>query len=105
MNKIKLATVFSGIGAIEHALDRLNLPYEIVFASDNGDIDIDINEEKLRIILKLCQLLMKNNISMLCIVKVKRNFVRETYLSNYDIDDNRFSKMLDLLMVLILGMK
>ena len=62
MNKIKLATVFSGIGAIEHALDRLNLPYEIVFASDNGDIDIDINEEKLRIILKLCQLLMKKTI-------------------------------------------
>ena len=37
---IKLATVFSGIGAVEHALDRLKLPYEIVFACDNGEIDL-----------------------------------------------------------------
>jgi len=37
---IKLATVFSGIGAIEHALDRMDLPHEIVFACDNGDVDI-----------------------------------------------------------------
>ena len=37
---IKIATVFSGIGAIEHALDRMNLDHEIVFACDNGDVDI-----------------------------------------------------------------
>lgn len=37
---IKLATVFSGIGAIEHALERLNIDCEIVFASDNGGINI-----------------------------------------------------------------
>ena len=36
---IKLATVFSGIGAIEHALDRMQLEHEIVFACDNGDVD------------------------------------------------------------------
>jgi DNA (cytosine-5)-methyltransferase 1 len=34
-NKIRLATMFSGIGAIECALKRLKLPNEIVFASDN----------------------------------------------------------------------
>lgn len=34
--KIRLATMFSGIGAIEHALKRLNIPTEIVFASDNN---------------------------------------------------------------------
>ncbi len=37
---IKLATVFSGIGAIEHALDRMGLEHEIIFACDNGDVDI-----------------------------------------------------------------
>lgn len=37
---LKLATVFSGIGAIEHALDRMKIPHEIVFACDNGDVDI-----------------------------------------------------------------
>ncbi len=33
-NKIRLATVFSGIGAVEHALKRMNIPTEIVFACD-----------------------------------------------------------------------
>ena len=37
---IRLATVFSGIGAIEHALDRMGLESEIVFACDNGDVNI-----------------------------------------------------------------
>lgn len=37
---LKLATVFSGIGAIEHALKRMGINYEIVFAADNGDVDI-----------------------------------------------------------------
>lgn len=32
---IKIATVFSGIGSVEHALDRLNLEHKIVFACDN----------------------------------------------------------------------
>ena len=37
---IRLATVFSGIGAIEHALTRMNIDHEIVFACDNGDVDV-----------------------------------------------------------------
>lgn len=37
---IRLATVFSGIGAIEHALQRMQLENEIVFACDNGDVSI-----------------------------------------------------------------
>lgn len=37
---IKLATVFSGIGAIEHALKRMGLSHEIIFACDNGDVDV-----------------------------------------------------------------
>lgn len=38
---LKLATVFSGIGAIEHALDRMHIDYEIVFACDNGDVGLE----------------------------------------------------------------
>lgn len=37
---IRLATVFSGIGAIEHALQRMQIKNEIVFACDNGDVEI-----------------------------------------------------------------
>lgn len=39
---LRLATVFSGIGAIEHALDRMQIPHEIVFACDNGDVELEI---------------------------------------------------------------
>lgn len=58
---IKLATVFSGIGAIEHALERMQLEHEIVFACDNGDvelempkvrIDIDSMEKELEVLKK-----------------------------------------------------
>ncbi len=46
---IRLATVFSGIGAIEHALDRMGLEHKIVFACDNGDVDILTKEIGLNI--------------------------------------------------------
>ena len=35
--KIKIATVFSGIGAAEQALKQMGIPHEIVFACDNGE--------------------------------------------------------------------
>ncbi len=35
-SKLRIGTLFSGIGAIEHALERLDLEHEVVFA---GDID------------------------------------------------------------------
>ena len=42
---LRLATAFSGIGAIEFALKRLNKEHEIIFACDNGDVDIDVDIE------------------------------------------------------------
>lgn len=33
--KLRIGTLFSGIGAIEHALERLDLEHEIIFAGDN----------------------------------------------------------------------
>lgn len=43
---MKLATVFSGIGAIEQALHRMGIAYEIVFACDNGDVELNLLEGK-----------------------------------------------------------
>ena len=43
---MKLATVFSGIGAIEQALHRMGIHYEIVFACDNGDVELNLLEGK-----------------------------------------------------------
>jgi DNA (cytosine-5)-methyltransferase 1 len=39
---MELATVFSGIGAIEQALHRMGIDYEIVFACDNGDVELNL---------------------------------------------------------------
>lgn len=68
---IKLATVFSGIGAIEHALDRMGLEHEIVFACDNGDVDIlskpiscdiqEIENELKELDTIICSIKDKNN--------------------------------------------
>ena len=40
IKKLRVATIFSGIGAPEFALKRLGVPHEIVFACDNGEIDL-----------------------------------------------------------------
>ena len=69
---IKLATAFSGIGAIEHALMRMGIKHELVFACDNGDIDIltknidndidDINKELNDLSLLIKEISSNNNV-------------------------------------------
>ena len=49
---IRLATVFSGIGSVEFALKRLNIPYDIIFACDNGERDIVYDEAKEKNIIR-----------------------------------------------------
>ena len=56
---IKLATVFSGIGAVEWALKRLKIDYEIVFACDNGEIDLGVDEKEFRNKIKQCDTLQE----------------------------------------------
>lgn len=101
MTKLRLGTVFSGIGAIEQALVRLNIEHEIKFACDNGDIPLEINtEEELNRIRLLSSPIEKNDY-VKHIYKTnsrKTNFVEKSYLGNYDIDPNYFFydvKMLD----------
>ena len=44
---LRLATLFSGIGAIEQALIQLNIDHEIVFACDNGERELSIPRESI----------------------------------------------------------
>lgn len=91
--KLKIATVFSGIGAVEQALKRMNIDHEIVFACDNGDIEIDIEpEEELKKIKKMETVLAKKEyVDSLYSNKTRRtNFVKKSYLANYDIDPSKF---------------
>lgn len=69
---IKIATVFSGIGGAEQALNRLGIPHEIVFACDNGEVELDllskedsIEYKRLKKLRSKKQLKSKNDISKL----------------------------------------
>lgn len=46
---IRLGTLFSGIGAIEQALLRMGIPHSLIFACDNGELDLKLlpHEEQL----------------------------------------------------------
>ena len=93
MKKIRLATVFSGIGAIEFALKRLQIDYEIVFACDNGEREITycIEKERKKVFSMKTIREKKEYVDNLYKSKTnKTNFVKKSYLANYDIKESRF---------------
>lgn len=84
--KLRLATLFSGIGAIEQALIRNNTPHEIVFACDNGDVEIEYDhEEEFKKIQQMeSKLNKKMYVDDLYASKSKKqNYVKQSYLANY----------------------
>lgn len=89
---LKLGTVFSGIGAIEHALERLSIPHDIAFACDNGNIEIDLERDEIE--KKLANLNSfkdkKKYVDELYAKKKKKNFVEESYQANYNIPQEHF---------------
>lgn len=91
--KLKLATAFSGIGAIEQALKRLNIDHEIIFACDNGDVCIDVDTEKeLSVIRNLKDAKEKREYvkKLYSELSRKTNFVEQSYKANYDVVDDNF---------------
>lgn len=88
---MRLATVFSGIGAIEQAIKKLNIKNEIVFACDTGEryIDIDVNEINQKI-SKMSESTKNDYIKSLYENTKKHNYVKDSYFANYDIDENRW---------------
>lgn len=91
--KIRIATVFSGIGSPEQALERIGVPYEIVFACDNGDRIIQYDQEsELKEIKKLPSALAKKKyVDELYKFKTRQsNYVQQSYLANYPISEDLF---------------
>lgn len=90
---IRVATVFSGIGAVEWAIRRMGLEHEIVFACDNGEVEVEIDdEEKVRREIKELKTIKEQNeyVRNIYSKAKKTNFVKKTYLENYDLDEENF---------------
>lgn len=90
---IKLGTVFSGIGAIEQALKRMNLEHEIEFACDNGDIEIDVDYDKELKKIKKMKSTMDKRLYVENLYKTlsrKTNFVEQSYKANYSVNNDDF---------------
>lgn len=96
MGKLRLATVFSGIGAIEFALKRLHIDYSVEFACDNGeilldDLDSDAELKKIKTMNSIEE--KRDYVRNMYHTKSRRhNFVEDTYMANYkkDLVNNNF---------------
>ncbi len=89
---IRLATLFSGIGAIEQALIRLHEDYELVFACDNGEIEVDFDLDKAKEDISKFESKRekKEYVDKLYSVTRKQNYVKKSYLANYPINEDDF---------------
>ena len=90
---IRLATVFSGIGAVEFAFRRMHIAADIVFACDNGEREIQYDRNiELRKIKKLTSPQEKSDYVLGIYERStrKKNYVRKSYLANYDMKKGIF---------------
>lgn len=92
---LKLATVFSGIGAVEEALKQLEVQFEIVFACDNGERYLKPTKEELDEMIKQRVLDGKALTSQDAIKQIydetgKLNKVKKSYFANHDISEDRW---------------
>lgn len=84
--KIRIATVFSGIGAFEQALLKLNIPFEIEFACDNGERKLSKSYDD---ILEKANMMSFNNeelnryVGELYNQTGKENWMKQSYIANY----------------------
>lgn len=91
MEKLKIATVFSGIGAFEQALLKQNIPYEIVFACDTGERYVDIDRTKIESkVANLKNFEREKIISSIYDSSKKPNYVKDAYFANYKITNKKW---------------
>ena len=93
MKKLQIATVFSGIGAFEQALNKMNVDYDIVFACDNGEREIKNSEDDIRFFAKkngYNSEKLNQYVKSLYDSTKKQNMMKKSYFANYHIDENRW---------------
>lgn len=88
---LRIATVFSGIGAPEEALKQLNVDYNIVFACDNGEIELDKTYEELMLeVAPLSNAERNFHIKSLYQKTGKTNYVKKSYFANHEISEDKW---------------
>ena len=88
---IRIATVFSGIGAAEQALQQLGVDHRIVFACDNGERYLKQSFEEISSILDNFSIEYREQVLRLLYDSTgKPNNVKKSYFANYDIDETRW---------------
>ena len=88
MTNLRVATVFSGIGAFEQALKKQKMPNEIVFACDIGERYVDFDEKSLPSnFVQLPNYKRESIVSKIYNKTKKANYVKESYFANYQIND------------------
>lgn len=95
---LRLGTVFSGIGAVEHALEKLNIPYEIKFACDNGERKLKVKYEDIDKTTSGMNNVERNSYVEALYNKTGVNYVEQTYKANFPIQEEKFfqdAKLLD----------
>lgn len=88
---IRLATVFSGIGAPEEALKQLNEEFNIVFACDNGERELSATYEEILDQTKELSYEEKLEfVNKLYLQTGKENYVKRSYFANNTIDETQW---------------
>lgn len=94
-DKLRIATVFSGIGAAEQALKQLGIKHEIVFACDNGERYLKQEYDELLLYIESekavhPELTTQDIIKDVYAKTKKENRVKLSYFANYDISESRW---------------
>ena len=85
---IKIATVFSGIGAAEQALQQLGVEHEIVFACDNGERYLKQSFEEITSLLENFSADNREQVLRLLYDSTgKVNNVKKSYFANIKVTD------------------
>ena len=88
MKSINIGTVFSGIGAPEQALIKMGFQPNILFACDNGEIEIPQSVEEINTKIRNMGLDKTNEfVKGLYRATKKTNYVKQSYFANYDIQE------------------
>lgn len=83
---IDIATVFSGIGAPEEALQQMGVNFYIVFACDNGERELKVSYDQIEDATK--DMSYEECQEYVYINTHKENFVKKSYFANHNITED-----------------